>query len=68
MKKSVLQRYLFCLIALIVSGMIGILDPCLGSKSLNVTLFSLKEMLLILPPIFVLLGLLDVWVPRETLN
>ena len=47
--------------------MIGILDPRLGSKSLNVTLFSLKEMLLILPPIFVLLGLLDVWVPRETM-
>ena len=67
MKKSILQRYLFFLIALIVSGMIGILDPRLGSKSLNVTLFSLKEMLLILPPIFVLLGLLDVWVPRETM-
>ncbi len=28
---------------------------------------SLKEMLLILPPIFILLGLLDVWVPRETM-
>ncbi len=34
---------------------------------MNTTLFSLKEMILILPPIFVLLGLLDVWVPRETM-
>ena len=30
-------------------------------------MFALKEMLLVLPPIFVLLGLLDVWVPRETM-
>jgi uncharacterized membrane protein YraQ (UPF0718 family) len=36
-----------------------------GTKAVTGTLASLKEMLLVLPPIFIILGLLDVWVPRE---
>lgn len=39
----------------------------LGLKALSITGNSVKEMLFVLPPIFVLLGLLDVWVPRETM-
>jgi len=39
----------------------------LGMKALNITAYSLKEMILVIPPIFVLLGLLDIWVPRETM-
>lgn len=39
----------------------------IGTKAVNTTLYSLKEMALIIPPIFILLGLLDVWVPRETM-
>jgi len=29
--------------------------------------FSLKEMLLVIPPIFILLGILDTWVPKEVM-
>lgn len=36
-------------------------------NSLTGTLENLKEMLEIMPPIFILLGLLDVWVERETM-
>jgi len=39
----------------------------IGYKAVDTTLYSLKEMALIIPPIFVLLGLLDVWVPRDTM-
>jgi uncharacterized membrane protein YraQ (UPF0718 family) len=39
----------------------------LGIQSLHITGNSIKEMLLVIPPIFILLGLLDVWVPRETM-
>ncbi len=39
----------------------------LGLKALSITGNSVKEMLLVIPPIFILLGLLDVWVPRETM-
>lgn len=38
-----------------------------GMKALSITAFSFKEMVLVIPPIFVLLGLLDVWVPKETM-
>ncbi|NSW93014.1 MAG: permease [Firmicutes bacterium] len=37
----------------------------LGFKALDITGYSLKEMVLVIPPVFILLGLLDIWVPRE---
>lgn len=36
-------------------------------EAVNISGFAIREMLSILPPIFILLGLLDVWVPRETM-
>ena len=62
-----LKRYVFALIMLAVTGLLILVNRELGLRAVNTTLFSLKEMILILPPIFVLLGLLDVWVPRETM-
>ena len=62
-----LKRYVFALIMLAVTGLLILGNRELGLRAVNTTLFSLKEMILILPPIFVLLGLLDVWVPRETM-
>lgn len=35
------------------------------ARAAGITMSNLKEMLLVLPPIFIILGLLDVWVPRE---
>ena len=65
MKRNRLVRYLFPLAAALVLGTLLLIDPPSGRKAAQVTLFSFKEMLLVIPPIFVLLGLLDVWVPRE---
>ncbi len=45
--------------------MLWIASRQLGEKAVTGTLSSLKEMLFVLPPIFIILGLLDVWVPRE---
>jgi uncharacterized membrane protein YraQ (UPF0718 family) len=39
----------------------------LGLKAIGISGYSIKEMIMIIPPVFVLLGLLDVWVPRETM-
>ena len=41
--------------------------PDIGRKSLDLTKRNLVEMLSVIPPIFVLLGLLDVWVDRATM-
>ena len=65
--KKVIKRYLPVLLVLIGVGVIFIIDSGFGKEALGVTAFSIKEMLLVLPPIFILLGLLDVWVPKETM-
>ena len=65
MIKSRLVRYIFPLAGALALGALLLIVPPAGRKAAQVTLFSLKEMLLVIPPIFVLLGLLDVWVPRE---
>ncbi len=65
--KKLLRRCRFFLLALALFGGFWLAVPSLGGKALGITGDSLKEMLLVVPPIFVLMGLLDVWVPRETM-
>ena len=51
-----------------IALMAGVLliRPQFGMEAMRITGNSLREMLMIIPPVFVLLGLLDVWVPRQT--
>lgn len=65
--KKILKRYRVFLIVLIAMIILTIINRPLGIKSFLITGNSVKEMLLVIPPIFLLLGLLDVWVPRETM-
>jgi uncharacterized membrane protein YraQ (UPF0718 family) len=60
-------RYKFALLMAVVFGVLFIVNAAFAQKAWSVTLFSLQEMLLVIPPVFVLLGLLDVWVPRATM-
>ncbi len=63
--KSLIKRYREFLIAALAVGILTLINRELGLKALRVSGSSLKEMLMVIPPIFVLLGLLDVWVPRD---
>lgn len=65
--KNQLKRYAFFLALLIINIVILIAFPSIGYKSFNITWNNLLEMLSVIPPIFILLGLLDVWVQRETM-
>ncbi|MDW7671788.1 MAG: permease [Bacillota bacterium] len=65
--KPVLKKYRGFFIALAALLIMTLIDRSLGVKAIGITVYSFKEMILILPPIFILLGLLDVWVPRETM-
>ncbi|MBC3805534.1 permease [Acetobacterium fimetarium] len=65
--KKLLKRYRVFLIVLGAMLILTIVNVELGVKAFSVTGYSLKEMILVIPPIFVLLGLLDIWVPRETM-
>lgn len=65
--RKILKRYRVFLIVLALMVILTILNQNLGIKALTISANSFKEMLLVIPPVFVLLGLLDVWVPRETM-
>ena len=66
--KKGIKRYLFPILVLAIYGFIFLVDYSAFQRAVKTTVYGMKEMLLIIPPIFVLLGLLDVWVPREVLT
>ena len=65
--KAFFKRYGAFFILLAAGVVAGLLLPEIGKKAIDNTLGSFKEMLSVLPPIFILLGLLDVWVDRATM-
>jgi len=65
--KKILKRYRAAIAALAIFGVFLLAFPSFASRAGATLLDQLKTMLLVVPPIFLLLGLLDVWVPRETL-
>lgn len=64
---KLVKRYRFFLFTLLVLVILYIFNVELGKEAANIITLSLKEMALIMPPIFILLGLLDVWIPKETI-
>ena len=65
--KKIVKRYLFFLLLLLLNVLLLIIKPKLGREIASLSLNNLLEMLSIIPPIFLLLGLMDVWVPKETI-
>jgi len=64
---SILKKYRATLVMVVIFVAFLVLSPSRAARAEKSLLDQLKTMLLVMPPIFVLLGLLDVWVPRETL-
>lgn len=65
--KAFLVRYKAFFIVLALMVLYGAFNWEVGQKVFETTIYQLWEMILVIPPIFVLLGLLDVWVPKETM-
>ncbi|MFH1880088.1 MAG: permease [Bacillota bacterium] len=65
--KTFVKRYRLFLLLLLANIAIGLALPEIGKMSVELTVQNLLEMLAVIPPIFVLLGLLDVWVDRATM-
>ncbi len=63
----ILKRYRASLLVLVVLVVTGLVNRSLGEAVLNTTIYQLREMVVVIPPIFVLLGLLDIWVPKQTM-
>ena len=62
-----LIRYKAFLISLLVLIILSHFIPSLFYKTINTAKSSILQMLSVLPPVMLMLGLMDVWVPREQL-
>ncbi|WP_097006056.1 permease [Lacrimispora amygdalina] len=62
-----MRRYRYPLIIILVIGLIAVFDRRSAALAVNNAGMQLRQMFFVLPPIFLLLGLLDVWVPRTTM-
>lgn len=65
--RKFLKRYSVFLVIVALNIVFGIIYPDFGISSFEITKSNLLEMLSVIPPIFILLGLLDVWVEKETM-
>ncbi len=65
--KKILKRYAAFIAALIAMGVLTLFFRDIGLKAISLSAYQFAQMLLVIPPIFILLGLLDVWIPRETM-
>ncbi|WP_409967064.1 permease [Bengtsoniella intestinalis] len=64
---AICKRYSMALTLLAVNIILCFALPEIGFTAADMSLSNFKEMLSVLPPIFILLGLLDVWVDKETM-
>jgi uncharacterized membrane protein YraQ (UPF0718 family) len=64
---KIIKRYIIFIILIIINIIMLFIFPDTGRKSFSITGKNFLEMLEVIPPIFILLGLLDVWVKRETM-
>ncbi|MGO3609631.1 MAG: permease [Enterococcus sp.] len=62
------KRYRWSIILFMVIAALVIWKRPIGVDAFMISVTNLKEMLLLVPPIFVLMGLMDVWIPKETLT
>lgn len=67
LSQSKFKKYNLFLLLAVVQVVLLLVKPDLGFSALEITWKNIIEMLSVIPPIFVLLGLLDVWVERETM-
>ena len=67
MKKwlAVFARYRFSLVILFCHVVLLVSRPALGFCSLSLTWEYVLEMLSVIPPIFIIMGLMDVWISKE---
>lgn len=64
---KILERYRFFLFAILATILLTFFNRNIGLKSFTITLSSFKQMISVLPPIMIMLGLMDSWISRETM-
>jgi uncharacterized membrane protein YraQ (UPF0718 family) len=65
--KTILRRYKVFILLVLINVVVAVIAPDIGAESMRKTGSNFMEMISIIPPVFILLGLLDVWVDRATM-
>ena len=60
-----IMRYRFCIIILLINMALLVFYPMIGKRALFITSNNLPFIIFTLIPIFILIGLLDIWIDRE---
>lgn len=60
-----IKKYYLLIAVVTVNMLLSLWQPTTAGLSLTNSLHFLTEVLLILPPVMILMGLLDAWVPRD---
>jgi len=63
----IIKRYKFFLILISINIILALVYPQIGKPALYKTFDNAIGMLAIIPPMFVVIGMIDVWLPRETM-
>lgn len=62
---SIIKKYKMTLIFAFILSFIYLYNQNLGEKAFSLTLSNIKTMLSFVPAIYILIGLMDVWVPKD---
>ena len=62
-----LSRYRLFIILLLCGIVLTIFKPDTGKEAMSLTFGYFMEMLTVIPPVFILMGLMDVWIPKEAM-
>ena len=64
---KILNTYKWSILFLLVGLGLYLFNSKMGMDAFNISSSNLIELFSLVPPIFIVMGLLDVWVPKETL-
>jgi uncharacterized membrane protein YraQ (UPF0718 family) len=64
---NLIKRYRYFLVMVLINLILLWLKLEAGLRSFKISADNMLQVFLIIPPIFILLGLLDIWVKRETM-
>jgi uncharacterized membrane protein YraQ (UPF0718 family) len=65
--KNLIKKYFWSILMITLLISVYIFSNDIGIEASKQTVYNFKSMLQVLPPILILIGLLDVWVPKETM-
>lgn len=64
---KIFKRYKSFLISLLVLIILSFFNKSILTQTINTSSSNILQMISVLPPVMILLGLIDVWIPREQL-